>query len=75
MANMLGLTFLYLGFFIKIYVLEDDVTYLQMAPVSVTPLILMYAFEMISEVHKDRTNWGSKKPHVGKHIHDHAQPE
>jgi len=57
MSNMVGLTFMYLGFFLKIYCLEDTVTYLQMAPISISPLILMYLFEMASEVHKDRTNW------------------
>jgi hypothetical protein len=64
MANMLGLSFMYLGFFLKIYILEDKVTYLQMAPISISPLILMYLFEMASEVHKDRTNWKQKNPHL-----------
>ena len=28
MMNMIGLTFMYLGFFLKIYILEDTVNYL-----------------------------------------------
>ena len=55
--NMLGLSFVYLAFFLKIYVLYDSVTYLQLAPLAVAPLLLMYAYEMLSEVCKDRTNW------------------
>ena len=69
MANMIGLSFVYFGFFIKIYVFdEDQLTYLQIAPVSITPLLLMYAYEMITEVHKDRVNWRHKNKHLNKQI-------
>ena len=64
MMNMIGLTFMYLGFFLKVYVLTDQVTYLQIAPISVSPLLLMYAFEMLTEVVKDRANWRAKHDHV-----------
>ena len=60
MMNMLGLSFVYLAFFLKIYVLHDQVTYLQLAPLGVAPLLLMYAYEMITEVAKDRRNWSYK---------------
>ena len=63
MMNMLGLTFLFLGIFLKVYVLEDKITYLQIAPVSIGPVILMYLYEMCSEVRKDRKNWGAKNAH------------
>ena len=63
MMNMLGLSFIYLAFFLKIYVLEDTITYLQLAPLAVAPLLLMYANEMICEVCKDRNNYKSKKFH------------
>ena len=64
MLNMIGLTFMYLGFFLKVYVLGESVTYLQLAPLSIGPLILMYLYEMITEVAKDRSNWKAKTAHV-----------
>ena len=60
MMNMVGLTFLYLGFFLKIYVFDTKVTFLEMAPLCIGPLILMYLYEMIDEVIKDCKNWGKK---------------
>ena len=66
MMNMVGLTFMYLGFFLKIYVLDDSITYLQLAPLSIGPLILMYLYEMICEVKKDRVNWKIKKAHISE---------
>lgn len=64
MLNMIGLTFIYLGFFLKIYVLESTLTYLQIAPISICPLIFMYMYEMCSEVAKDRANWKVKSAHM-----------
>lgn len=55
--NMLGLSCIYLAFFLKIYILHDSVTYLQLAPLAVAPLLLMYGYEMIGEICKDRSNW------------------
>lgn len=68
MMNMIGLTFMYLGFFLKIYLLNDTVTYLKMAPISVGPLILMYLYEMCTEVSKDRVNWKQKNAHVSSQM-------
>ena len=68
MMNMVGLTFMYLGVFLKVYVLGDSVTFLKMAPVSVGPLLLMYLYEMICEVAKDRANWKQKQSHLRKQI-------
>ena len=61
---MIGLTFMYLGFFLKIYVLDTTVTYLYMAPISICPLIFMYLYEMCSEVAKDKANWNEKSTHI-----------
>jgi len=66
MMNMLGLSFMYLGFFLKIYVLEDSVTYLQTMPISVGPLLLMYLYELICEVIKDGANWSRKNAHISE---------
>ena len=64
MLNMIGLTFIYMGFFIKIYVLKDQITYLYIAPISICPTIFMYVYEMCSEVAKDRANWSKKSAHI-----------
>lgn len=65
MMNMLGLSFVYLAFFLKIYVLDEhpEFTYLHLAPVGVAPLLLMYAYELMGEVCKDRRNWNKKRIH------------
>ena len=35
-----------------------------MAPISIAPTVLMYVYEMCSEVAKDRANWGQKQAHL-----------
>ena len=75
MMNMLGLTFMYLGFFLKIYVLGDTVTFLKLAPLSIGPLLLMYLYEMICEVVKDNVNWRRKQAHVHSQAEQQKQPE
>ena len=64
MANMIILTFFYLGFALKIYVLSEEIPFLYMAPVSIGPVIVMYGVEMIREVSKDSHNWAAKRAHV-----------
>ena len=43
---MISLSFLYLGFFAKIYILPELLTFTYMAPVSILPFILMYGYEL-----------------------------
>ena len=43
------LTFFYLGFFMKVYVLGDLVTYTQLSPLNLGPLCLVYLYELIKE--------------------------
>ena len=57
---MIALTFLYMGFFIKIHILPDLLTYVYSAPISIGPLILMYGFELYRDCVKDRRNWSKK---------------
>jgi len=66
MMNMLGLSFVYLAFFLKIYILHDQITYLKLAPLAVAPLLLMYLYEMITEVAKDRSNWSLRNAHFAE---------
>lgn len=35
-----------------------------MIPISIGPFILMYLYEMATEVHKDRINWKLKNAHL-----------
>ena len=75
MLNMLGLSFAYLGFFLKIYVFDADVTFIQMAPLSAGPLLLMYLYEMVSEVRKDSANWQEKEANFKQQITKHSLAE
>ena len=75
MMNMLGLSFVYLAFFLKIYILNDQVSYLQLAPIGVAPLLLMYLYEMCTEVAKDKRNWNLRQEHLKEQVAKSEQPE
>ena len=61
---MIALSFFYLGFFAKVYILPDLLTYVYTVPVSIGPLILMYGWELYRDCAKDRRNWSKKEKYI-----------
>ena len=68
---LLSIFFLYLGFFIKVYILPDAVTYVYISPIAVGPLILMYGIEMCREVSKDLENWRIRDKKFKQNMKNH----
>ena len=68
---MLSLSFLYLGFFAKVYILPDMLTYVYSSPISIGPLCLMYGWELFREYAKDRDNWNKKNAYFNAQMVKH----
>lgn len=49
MTVMALIWFFYLGIFLKVYVLYDRVSWVQISPVSLAPFVLCYCFELLTE--------------------------
>lgn len=60
------LSFLYLGIFLKVYILPAKVSWVKTSPVSLLPFFLIYIYELIVELVKGNRNWRKKRAHLGE---------
>ena len=47
LTMMVLFSFLYLGIFLKVYVLGENISWVMISPVCIGPLIILYLFELI----------------------------
>ena len=62
---------MYLGFFVKIYILPEKLTYVYISPISIGPLILMYGVELFKEWLKDLSNWSKNEKYFDNQMKKH----
>ena len=51
---MIAISFFYLGFFAKIYLFPEQLTFTYIAPISIAPFILMYGYELWRNFQQDQ---------------------